>query len=156
MCHSRKKLLNIDNNLEYKEYQKLEKSLNMNKKYELSKYLDKSPLPTIMLLNIYVNTSHNTFQKNKSSMLRSKEKLKNTNISQFKGKLFTILKMNSALQPYPLFRLELSTLLELPTLQDLPIQQLIMLPQLPMLPEGRLLPILLEHLLLTQLEHQHM
>lgn len=156
MCHSRKKLLNIDNNLEYKEYQKLEKLLNMNKKYELNKYLDKSPLPTIMLLNIYVNTSHNTFQKNKSSMLLSKERLKNMSISQFKDKLFTILKMNSALQPYPLFRLELSTLLVLPTLQDLPIQQLIMLPQLPMLPEDRLLPILLEHLLLTQLEHQHM
>lgn len=49
---SKRKSLNTERNLELRESQRLEKSLNTEKKLELRKFPEKSPLLTIMPLNI--------------------------------------------------------------------------------------------------------
>jgi hypothetical protein len=98
MFHSRKKSSNINNNPSSKEFQELEKSNNSNRKLSLNKYLDKLQQLTIMLLSIYVNTSHNIFQKNKLNTLPKREKLKSTNTFQLKDKLSTIPRLNFKLQ----------------------------------------------------------
>lgn len=98
MFHSRKKSSNINNNPSSKEFQELEKSNNSNRKLSQNKYLDKLQQLTIMLLSIYVNTSHNIFQKNKLNTLPKREKLKSTNTFQLKDKLSTIPRLNFKLQ----------------------------------------------------------
>ena len=97
---SRKRSLNTRMKLELKEYPELEKSQNIEKKRESKKFLEKLPSPTTMPSNILDNTSPNISQKKKSNMLPRNVKLKDTNTSQSKGKLFTTLnnlsKLNSA------------------------------------------------------------
>ena len=89
---SKRKSLNIRIIAELKEFPRLEKLPNTEKKLEYNKYLEKSPSPIIMLLNIFVNIFLNISQKDKSNTLPRKEKLKNINTFQLKDKLFTILK----------------------------------------------------------------
>ena len=73
-----------------KEFPRLEKLPNTEKKLEYNKYLEKSPSPIIMLLNIFVNIFLNISQKDKSNTLPRKEKLKNINTFQLKDKSSTI------------------------------------------------------------------
>lgn len=60
--------------LESREFPKLEKSLNIEKKFIMMKYLERSQSLTIMQLNISDNTSHNIFPKKKLNTLPEKEK----------------------------------------------------------------------------------
>lgn len=109
MSHIKKRLLNIDNNLEYKEFQEKEKLSNILNKLGYNKFLEKLQQQIIMQSNIYVNTFLNISQKGRSSMLPRKEKLKNMNIFQLKDKLSIIPKQNLDLEVLLLI-LELYTL----------------------------------------------